>query len=170
MSRKTRRIAREAVAIILAVGLAAWLTSLLTGCTDPYLAAYRTTATARATAATAEQALADSCRAKADACKASSGGDAAKYAACWAPCKHSLESWIQYGRPAVNSALAAALAAIQLAELTKRQPSPLEYLKPVACALAQALKQWGHLLPPATRSQIESVAGLVALATCEAKP
>lgn len=169
MSRRTRRMAREGVAIVLACGLAAWLLALLTGCTDPYLAAYRTTATARATAATAEQALSESCRAKADACKAASATPDA-YSACWAPCRHALESWIRIGRPAVNTALAAALAAVQLAELTRKKPSPLEYLKPVACALARALQQWGHLLPPATRAQIESVAGLVSAATCEGKP
>lgn len=138
----------------------------LHGCANPYLTAYRTTATARATAETTRDALHDVCHLKRVGCLETHGAGTPAYDACWAECRKAEMAWVDYVRPAINSGLLAALGAIQIAEATKVKPDVMAILKPIACALAAGLRQWGHLLPPSIKAQAETIAGLVAGATC----
>jgi hypothetical protein len=128
MSRDEKR--RLAVGLLGLLGLAL-LAVLHAGCPSPYLTAYRGIATARATAATTEQALADACQVKRVGCLEAHGPGTPAYGACVEPCVKALTAWTKYTRPALNTALVAAVGSVATAEAVKAKAPLLDILKPV---------------------------------------
>lgn len=151
----------KALLLVLLLGAAS------ASCTNPTVTALRATATARATAVLARDTLYEVCHVKRVRCLEINPVGSQGYDTCWAACRKAEEHWVRYGRPAVNSAIVAAIGAIQAAELAKQKPNWLVVIKPLACALAESLKQWGHLLPPGIQAQAQALASLAAGATCQ---
>jgi len=132
---------------------------LLVGC-QPYEAAWRTTAAVRAAGTLTDQALAAAARRKISECRVK-GGD-------WRACVRAsreyraITEWRRWGVPAVNSAVSATVAALQIAERVRgqRQIDWIGLLRPAGCALARVLKQWAPMLGAAKEPVAAAVAAL----------
>lgn len=147
--------------LLLALGL--WCSA---GCGNPYLTAYRSIASTRSVALATEGALGAACEEKVPRCLAAHAVYSPGYVSCMANCKAAMAAWRTYVRPSINSALVVAVGSVQIAEASKAKPDVMAILKPVACALARALEQWGSLLPPSVRATAAAACAFVALATC----
>ena len=142
MKQRTQqaRLSVLALCAALAVGLAA--------CAGPYAAAWRTTEAVRQVGNQVDQSLGVVAQQKHLECVAAHGRKTAAYAACIDKHRRALDAWRRIARPAVNSALAATVAGIQLAERVKSD-KPMDWealLQPAVCALARVVEQWGHLM------------------------
>jgi len=111
------------------------------------------------------QALAAACEAKRQECKSKHAIKTKEYTACVAKCLEALKVWRLYVKPSVNTALASAFGVLETAKQAgKKKTNWLAALKPGACALVTALKQWRELMPEKYKSLmalIGSVEGLV---------
>ena len=143
------RAVPRAVAFALALGLAA-LGAGLAGCSSPFAAAWRTTEAVRQAGSATDRAFGEAAQRKHAECVAAHGPQTEGYARCIDKHRRALKAWRTVARPAVNSALAATVASIQLAERAKatdHKPSDWEpYLAPAICAVARAMSEWGDLL------------------------
>lgn len=142
----------------------------VSACTgNPYLDAYRRISDARAVAAAAESTLSAVCRAKADTCRGAHPADRPGYLACVKACDQGLDAVVRYVRPGVNSGITLAVASVRLAEASRGKVAVMDYLLPIACALAQTMDQWIHLLPPAVAAPCRIIAGLAQGTTCQSR-
>jgi hypothetical protein len=157
---------RDSLALVLVAGLAVWLVWLATSCGNPYLTAYRSIATTRSVALATEGALGAACEEKVPRCLAANAIDSPGYVECMKACKAAMKAWRGTVRPAINSALVVAVGAVQVTEAAKSKPDTMTILKPVACALARALEQWGSLLPVSVRATAQAACAFVSAATC----
>jgi hypothetical protein len=162
MSRVYR--SRMALAFVALCGLVLYLV-WTSGC-NPYGNAYRGLATARATAETARDVMAQVCHAKRVGCLTTHGPGTPGYDTCWADCRAAETAWVRYVRSAINTALAAGLGAIRVAEVAKTKPDMMAILRPVACALSVGLGQWLHLLPPSTAATVRALVDLAGAYAC----
>jgi hypothetical protein len=160
--RDGRRILAGALALAGLVVLAV----LHASCGSPYLTAYRGIATARATAASTEQALADVCSLKRVSCLEAHGPATKAYDDCILGCRKALTAWTSITRPAINTALVAAVGAVSTAEAIKGKASLLDILRPVACALSRGMTEWLPMLPASARATVEAITRGVAGFVC----
>jgi len=135
-------------------------------CGNAYLTAYRGIATARATAASTEQALADVCDLKRRNCLEAHGAATPGYNDCIVSCRKALVAWTQLTRPAINTALVAAVGSVATAEAIKGKAPLLDILKPVACALSRGMTEWIAMLPASARATVEAITRGVAGFVC----
>lgn len=134
------RLAELALCAALAAGLAA--------CAGPYAAAWRTTEGVRQVGNQVDHALGTVAMKKHVECVNAHGRQTEGYAKCIDKHRRALDTWRRVARPAVNSALAATVAGIQLAERVDSD-KPVDWeslLQPAVCALARVVEQWGHLM------------------------
>lgn len=156
---------RLAVGLLALLGLAL-VAVLHAGCKDPYLAGYRTIATARATAATVEQSLTDVCHLKRVACLETHGAATPAYDACWVECRRALTAWTKYTRPAINTAITAAVGSVATAEAVKGKVDLVTIGKLLACAGVTGAAQWKHLLTVEWRAWADAAIKLVSGYVC----
>lgn len=138
--RHLARIAGLALFVALGAGLAA--------CAGPHAAAWRTTEAVRQVGNQVDRTLGVAAQKKHVECLSAHGRQTAGYARCIDKHRRAVDTWRRVARPAVNSALAATVAAIQIAERVKSD-KPLDWetaLRPAVCAITRAIEQWGHLM------------------------
>ena len=141
------RIARFAT-LVLCVALGLALGAGLAACAGPYAAAWRTTEAVRQVGNQVDYSLGVVAQTKHLECVNAHGKQTAAYAACIDKHRRALDAWRRIARPAVNSALAATVAGIQLAERVKAD-KPLDWealLRPAVCAIARVVEQWSYLM------------------------
>jgi len=134
------RVATLALCAVLGAGFAA--------CAGPYAAAWRTTEAVRQVGNQVDHSLGVVAQKKHIECVNAHGRQTEGYAKCIDKHRRALDTWRRVARPAVNSALAATVGAIQLAERVKSD-KPVDWadlLRPAVCAIARAVEQWGHLM------------------------
>jgi hypothetical protein len=102
-----------------------------------------------------------------DHCVATHGARTAAFAACYRAHREALQLWRSKIRPAINTALLAAVAAIRPAEKAKAKVGWVQLLKPAVCALARAVRQWGHLLGEKWKGGVMAGIKLAEGVTCE---
>lgn len=101
-------------------------------------------------------------------CRKGHAVELAQYEACLQPNYSANEHWIQYARPAINSALTITVSSIQLAENTKDKKLPwLEYLKPALCILVDVFNQWKAVLPDSVKHYSTLVTGALSGTVCK---
>lgn len=136
------------------------------GC-NPYAAGWRACAAVQDAGNRTDDALAAAYLAKSAKCVKEHGSKTQAYAACIAPYRKVLTVWVSLVRPAVSTALRAAVASLQIAERVKGgETNWLVLLKPGVCALARAVGEWAHLMGKAA-AQVRGYLGLVEGVTCE---
>jgi len=152
---------------VVALMLCAALGAGLAACAGPYAVAWRTTEAVRQVGNQVDYSLGVIAQKKHLECVSAHGRQTAAYAACIDKHRRALDAWRRIARPAVNSALAATVAAIQIAERVKPD-KPLEWetlLRPAVCAIARVVEQWGHLMG-SDKDQITSLLRGLKGATC----
>jgi hypothetical protein len=128
----------------------------LTGCPGATATATKAIAATMHAAQTADKGLA------AEATAELAGG------ADKAPVCKRLVAFRDYAHPAARSAVGAAFAAVRIAdEAGKKPPDYMSILKPGACALVIALREWGHLLPD-KGAQVLGLLNAFSVAACSA--
>ena len=130
----------------------------LHGCANPYVTALKAGATFRATVATTEQVLKDACHVKHLDCIAAHGVQTPAFNSCTDPCIKGLAAFAKYTRPAVNTALIAFVAGVQLAKAIKDKTGLLDLMKPLSCSLVTGAEPWLPLLPASSRETVEAIA------------
>jgi hypothetical protein len=87
------------------------------------------------------------CGEKRRACVDKHKSDIPALKACLAPCHKALTDWTTIVRPAVNTAIGAAFAALETARQAGRKDSTwVARLRPGICALASILQEWRTLM------------------------
>ena len=120
----------------------------LAACAGPYATAWRTTEAVRQVGNQVDNSLGIIAQKKHLECVNAHGRQTAGYASCIDKHRRAVDTWRRIARPAVNSALAATVGAIQLAERVKPD-KPVDWaavLQPAVCAISRAIEQWGHLM------------------------
>lgn len=122
---------------------------LVGGCGSPLKAAAHSTLAVAQARNMADTGLAVAFRARMTSCLAQV--PATTYKACMDASAEqaAMVQWRDKARPAITAAIVTTYTALQLAQMAKADKPPPweEYLKPAACGMVQALKQFGHLLP-----------------------
>ena len=139
---------RPRLTLIAALALCAALAAGLVACAGPYATAWRTTEGVRQVGNQVDRALGTVAMKKHAECVTAHGRQTDGYAKCIDKHRRAVDTWRRVARPAVNSALAATVGAIQLAERVDSD-KPVDWadlLRPAVCALARAVEQWGHLM------------------------
>ena len=134
--------------VVAALALSVALCAGLAACAGPYATAWRTTEAVRQVGNQVDHSLGVVAQKKHAECITAHGRQTAGYAACIDKHQRALAAWRLIARPAVNSALATAVGAIQLAERVKPE-KPVDWaeaLRPAVCAIARVVEQWGHLM------------------------
>ena len=162
---------RGGLPALLAALVIVGLIRLLVGC-QPYEAAWRTTYAVREVGTLADRTIADVHKAKRLECIAAGKlPGTPELDVCLGDKGKALQAWRTYARPALDSALSATVAAIQIAEKAKAKNLDwIGLLRPGLCAVARCLEAWGHLLPPATLAALRVPLAAVQLATCPEAP
>jgi len=143
-----QRTQHPSLARLAALALCAALAAGLAACAGPYAAAWRTTEGVRQVGNQVDHALGTVAMKKHVECVNAHGRQTDGYAKCIDKHRRALDTWRRVARPAVNSALAATVGAIQLAERVKSD-KPMDWadlLRPAVCAITRAVEQWGHLM------------------------
>lgn len=119
----------------------------LAGCPKPYDAGWRTVAAVQSAGNAADDALARVGRAKHEECSSKHAQGSTEYSDCVAKERTAITYWVNYVRPAINTALLATVSGLQVAEKVKTKPDYdwKEELKPAVCLLAKVLEQWAPL-------------------------
>jgi hypothetical protein len=132
---------RPGAAALLALALVA------VGACSPYRVAWQSTAAVVQAQGVAAHALATWARAEHARCLAAHGAQSDAYAACVRLPREALRQWQDHARPAIRSAVAATVAALEIAERAKVKADWMTYLRPGACALLRVCRAWAHLWP-----------------------
>lgn len=121
---------------------------LLAGCPTGWKTMWSTTASVmEATKATSKSA-AKVGQIYYDDCIKKHGAKTQAYWSCVQPARKWLISYRDYGRPSARSAVAVTYAAGRTAEdAGKKPPNFIDMLKPGACGLVLAGREWGHKVP-----------------------
>jgi hypothetical protein len=104
---------------------------------------------------------------KQDECKTAHGVRNEAFAACYKTHHEALKLWRLTIRPAIDTALVAAVAAIRIAEGAKAKVDWLQLLKPAVCALSRAMTAWGHLLGESWKAQVMAGVKLAEGVSCQ---
>lgn len=129
-------------------GAAVLAVLLLAGCPTGWKTMWSTTASVmEATKATSKSA-AKVGQIYYDDCIKKHGAKTQAYWSCVQPARKWLISYRDYGRPSARSAVAVTYAAGRTAEEAgKKPPNFIDMLKPGACGLVLAGREWGHKVP-----------------------
>jgi hypothetical protein len=153
------RLAADAIGLLIVL----YLCSQIMACSKLGVG-YRSVLLVRNAGDATSKALAVVAEAGRTKCKAKHKIKTAGYATCIKPYLNALEKWRLYVKTSVNTALAAAFGVLEVARARKKKKAPwLEALKPGACALVLALKQWRELMPKDAKSLLTLLVGVEGL-------
>ena len=118
------------------------------GCPGKYDAAWKSTAGVMRATQSAAKGLASIDKASHETCLKQHGPQTKAYAGCIQAASKRLIVWRDVIRPAARSSVAAAYAAIRIAEKAgNKEVDYMKYLADGGCALIRGLREWGHMLP-----------------------
>jgi hypothetical protein len=144
------------------------LLMLLPGC-KPFEAEWRTTSAIKAAAELTDKAIAEAAVKEHNRCIKAHKAGTPEYKVCIESSKpyKALIGWRKFGKPTINAALIAAVAAIQIAERAKGSKLDIAaVLRPAACALAKMVEQYGDLFQDKAPVVIMAIA-MVKGVSCE---
>lgn len=157
------------VRISAALAMLALITSLvLASACSPMASAWRATSAVQSAGNLTADTIVRLANARHDQCIAKHGKGTEAYSDCISDWRQVVTYWLAYAKPTINSALAATVQALLIAEKAKadKRPPWTDYLKPAVCAIAKVLTQWSHLFGDA-KAQIEGFLSVAQGVACE---
>ena len=163
-----RSFLEGALAITLGVLVALAVTS---GCKSVLGIAWKATYGVKQAGELASETIGALADKKHEACLGKYPSKSTEYTQCVGPMKRLLEKWRDIAKPAINSALAATVGALLIAERAGVDKAlslmnVWKLIKPGICALAQVVEAWSGWIPQKTAKQLRTWLQLAKGVTC----